>query len=97
MGERAHCEPGTFSWVGLATSDPVVAEHFYTNLFDYEAAGLSAGEAGTYTMLRRVAHDVAILDRQQPEARAAAAPPHWTSYVSVEDADATELHGEPTG
>jgi predicted enzyme related to lactoylglutathione lyase len=38
-------------------------------------------------MLRRGGREVAIL-YQQPEARAAGAPPHWTSYISVEDADA---------
>jgi predicted enzyme related to lactoylglutathione lyase len=89
VGERTHYEPGTFCWVGLATSDPAAAEQFYTSLFGWEAEELTAGEAGTYTMLRRTAQDVAILYRQQPEARAAGAPPHWTSYISVEDADAT--------
>jgi uncharacterized protein len=61
MGERTHYEPGTFCWVGLATSDPAAAEQFYTGLFGWEAEELSAGEAGTYTMLRRRAQDVAIL------------------------------------
>jgi uncharacterized protein len=85
---RAYYEPGTFCWVGLATSDPAAAQLFYTSLLGWEAENLSAGEAGTYTMLRRAGQDVAILYRQQPEARAAGAPPHWTSYISVEDADA---------
>jgi uncharacterized protein len=97
MGERTHYEPGTFCWVGLATSDPTAAERFYTSLFGWEAKGLSAGEAGTYTMLRRSAHDVAILYRQQPQARAAGAPPHWTSYISVIDADATAARAGELG
>jgi uncharacterized protein len=97
MGERTHYEPGTFCWVGLATSDPAAAEGFYTSLFGWEAEELSAGGAGTYTMLRRAAHDVAILYRQQPEARAAGAPPHWTSYISVEDADATAARAAELG
>lgn len=82
---------------GLATSDPAAAEQFYTSLFGWEAEELSAGEAGTYTMLRRTAHDVAILYRQQPEARAAGAPPHWTSHISVEDADATAARAAGLG
>ena len=97
MGERTHYEPGTFCWVGLATSDPAAAEQFYAGLFGWEAERFSAGEAGTYTMLRRTAHDVAILYRQQPEARAAGAPPHWTSYISVEDADATAARAGELG
>ena len=88
MGERTRYEPGTFCWVGLATSDPDSAKAFYTRLFGWAAEDLSAGAAGTYTM-RYGAREVAILYRQQPEARAAGAPPHWTSYISVEDAGAT--------
>jgi uncharacterized protein len=97
MGERTHYEPGTFCWVGLATSDPAAAERFYTSLLGWEAKELAGGEAGTYTMLRRSAHDVAILYRQQPQARAAGAPPHWTSYISVIDADATAARAGELG
>jgi uncharacterized protein len=79
VSERSHYEPGTFCWVGLATSDPAVAEQFYTRLFGWEPEQHSAGEAATFTMLRRSDHDVAILYRQQPEARADGAPPLWTS------------------
>jgi predicted enzyme related to lactoylglutathione lyase len=61
MGERTRYEPGTFCWVGLATSDPAAGRAFYTNLFDWQAEALSAGEAGTFTLLRRDGSDVAIL------------------------------------
>jgi uncharacterized protein len=99
MGERIRYEPGTCCWVGLATSDPDSAKAFYTSLFGWESEDVSAGAAGIYTMLRYGGWEVAILYRQQPEARAAGAPPHWTSYISVEDAGATaakanELGGE---
>jgi catechol 2,3-dioxygenase-like lactoylglutathione lyase family enzyme len=67
MGERTHYQPGTFCWVGLATSDPESAKAFYTSLFGWDAEDLSAGAAGTYTMLRRGGREVAILYRQQPE------------------------------
>jgi uncharacterized protein len=88
LGERTRYEPGTFCWVGLATSEPDAATAFYTGLFDWQAERLSAGEAGTFTLMRVDGSDVALLYRQQPQARAAGAPPHWTSYISVEDADA---------
>jgi uncharacterized protein len=97
MGERTHYEPGTFCWVGVATSDPAAAEQFYTRLFGWQPEEHSEGEAGTFTMLRRTAHDVAILYRQQPQARAAGAPPHWTSYISVIDADATAARAGELG
>jgi predicted enzyme related to lactoylglutathione lyase len=97
MGERTRYEPGTFCWVGLATSDTVGAKAFYTSLFGWQAEGLLAGAAGTFTMLLHGGKDVAILYRQMPEARAAGAPPHWTSFISVEDADATAARASELG
>ena len=97
MGQRTRYEPGTFCWVGLATSDVAAAKAFYGRLFGWEAKDLQARAAGAYTMLRCGAEDVAILYRQQPEARAVGAPPHWTSYISVEDADATAARAEELG
>jgi uncharacterized protein len=97
LGERTDYEPGTFCWAGLATSDPDRAKAFYTGLFGWQAEDLAAGEAGTYTALRRHGEDVAILYRQMPQARAAGAPPHWTSYISVEDADATAGRADELG
>jgi uncharacterized protein len=83
--------------VGLATSDPGRAKAFYTSLFDWQAEDLPAGAAGTFTILRHGGEGVAILYRQTPEARAAGAPPHWTSYISVEDADATAARANELG
>jgi uncharacterized protein len=97
MGVRSRYDPGTFCWVGLATSDVAAAKAFYGSLFGWEAEDLPAGAAGTYTMLRHRGEDVAILYRQQPEARAAGAPPHWTSYISVEDADTSAARAEELG
>ena len=58
---------------------------------------MSAGGAGTYTILRHADQDVAILYRQTAQARAAGAPPHWTSYISVEDADAAAARAGELG
>jgi uncharacterized protein len=97
IGERTRYEPGTFCWVGLATSDPDSAKAFYTGLFGWHAEDLEAGAAGTYTTLRHGGEEVASLYLQQPEARAAGAPPHWTSYISVEDAEATAARAGELG
>jgi uncharacterized protein len=97
MGERTRYDPGTFCWVGLATSDVAGVKAFYGSLFGWEAKDLPAGAAGVFTMLRHGGEDIAILYGQQPEARAAGAPPHWTSYISVEDADTTAARAEELG
>jgi uncharacterized protein len=47
MGERAGDEPGTFCWVGLATSQPGGAKAFYTGLFGWRAEDFEMGAAGT--------------------------------------------------
>ncbi len=97
MGEHPRYEPGTFCWAGLATSDPYRAKAFYTALFGWEFEDLPGGDAGIYTLLRRDREDVAILYRQTAEARSAGAPPHWTSYISVEDAAATAARAGELG
>jgi predicted enzyme related to lactoylglutathione lyase len=97
MGERTRYAPGMFCWVGLATSDPRAATAFYTSLFGWQGEDLPAGEADRYTILRHAGRDVAILYRQTTEARAAGAPPHWTSFISVEDADTTAARAGELG
>jgi predicted enzyme related to lactoylglutathione lyase len=97
MGERTRYDAGTFCWVGLATSDTAAARAFYGGLFGWQDEDLDAGAAGAYTTLRRGGEEVAKLYRQQPQARAAGAPPHWTSYISVEDADATTARAKELG
>lgn len=97
MGERASYDAGAFCWAGLATSSPADAEAFYAELLGWEAEELSAGAAGNYRLMRRGGKDVAILYLQTAEARAAHAPPHWTSYVSVADADATATRAGELG
>jgi predicted enzyme related to lactoylglutathione lyase len=99
MGDRTSYEPGTFSWVDLATPDAEGAKRFYNRLFGWEPEDLPAGDGDTYTMLRLDERNVAGLFQQGEEAHARGEPPHWNSYVTVEDADsstqrATELGGE---
>jgi uncharacterized protein len=86
-----------FCWVGLATSDPGSAKAFYGALFGWEPEDLPGGGAGSYTLLRLRHDDVAILYRQTAEARSAGAPPHWTSFISVEDAAASAARAGELG
>jgi predicted enzyme related to lactoylglutathione lyase len=97
MGERTRYEHGTFCWAGLATSDTVAAKDFYARLFGWEAEDLWAGEAGTYTALRIDGNYVAVLYSQTDEARSAGTPPHWTPFISVDDADAIAARARQLG
>ena len=88
MGKRENYAPGTFCWVDLATTDPAGAKAFYTGLFGWEAEGVPAGEAETYTVLRSRSDEVCGLYEIDAERRDQGFPPQWFSHVSVEDADA---------
>jgi predicted enzyme related to lactoylglutathione lyase len=101
MGKRERYEPGAFCWVDLATTDPAGARAFYGELFGWEAEDLPAGEAGlssgTYTMLRLDGDKVCALYEMEAERRQQGIPPHWFSYVSVEDADAVASRAQELG
>ena len=89
MGKREHYKPGTFCWVDLQTTDREGAKAFYGELFGWEAEDMPAGDAGTYTMLRLDGDEVCGLYEMEAARSEQGTPPHWFSYVSVEDADAT--------
>jgi uncharacterized protein len=88
MGERTSHPPGAFSWVDLSTSDPAAAKQFYGGLFGWEFDDLPVGDGAVYTMCRLGGKSVSAMSAQQEQERAQGIPPHWNSYVTVEDVDA---------
>ena len=88
MGERTSYPHGTFSWVDLATTDPEGAKTFYGELFGWEGEDVPAGEGMVYTMFRVRGKAVAAVSAQMEDERSAGIPPHWNSYVTVDDVDA---------
>jgi predicted enzyme related to lactoylglutathione lyase len=96
MAEMTAHAPGTFCWVELATTDQEAAKRFYAGLFGWSPQDLPIGEGMTYTMLHHHGREAGALFRMRPE-EAASAPPHWTSYVAVESADATAARARELG
>jgi predicted enzyme related to lactoylglutathione lyase len=97
MGERTSHSPGTFSWTDLATTDSEGAKRFYTGLFGWDIDDRPIPGDGVYTMLLRDGKEVAALFEGQE-----GMPTAWSSYVTVESADATaakaaDLGGTPMG
>ena len=100
MGVRTKYEPGTFSWIDLATTDPAGAKSFYTSLFGWEPQDMPTGEgddAGVYTMCFLEGKPVAALSDQQPEQKAQGVPPMWNSYVTVEDVELATARAKELG
>jgi uncharacterized protein len=86
MSERTSYAPGTPCWVDLGTPDIDAAAAFYGGLFGWSIEeGENAEQTGGYrqAMLRGkpVAGVMPLMQEGQP--------PAWTTYISVEDADAT--------
>ena len=77
-------EPGTPSWVDLASPDLASSAAFYTSLFGWEAEDQGA-DAGHYHMFTMKDLPVAGAGPIMMEGQ----PPAWTTYVSVVDADQT--------
>ena len=92
MGERTRYEPGTFSYVELATTDSEGAKEFYSGLFGWETHDLDVGDGMTYTMCLLGGKVAGALyeSREAPH-------PAWLSYVTVEDADASAARAKELG
>lgn len=100
MGKRTGYEPGTFSWVELATTDPDGAKQFYAALFGWQADDQPIPEGaggGTYTLLHLDGDAVAALALQPPQQRDAGVPPYWFNYVTVASADESAARAKDLG
>jgi uncharacterized protein len=87
LSDRDGFAPGVPCWVDTWQPDAEAAMSFYTQLFGWEAEDtMPEGVEGTHYMCRLRGRDVAAI-ASRPEG----APPTtaWTTYVWVDDVDAT--------
>jgi uncharacterized protein len=86
MSERTSYAPGTPCWVDLATPDVDAGARFYGELLGWEVPELpNSAEMGGYRRAKKGGRDVAGMMPLMQEGQ----PPAWSTYVAVEDADAT--------
>lgn len=87
MSERSEYAPGEFSWVDLATTDVDAAKAFYGDLLGVEAQDAPGDpeETGGYGFFMKDGRMVAGIGPVQSDQ----GHPAWSSYIKVEDADAT--------
>src|SRR5262245_41522156 len=97
MTEVNKHEPGSFSWVELATTDTAAAKAFYNALFDWSYVDSQAGPDMIYTRCQLRGKDVAALFPQDKQQREQGVPPHWGSYVTVEGADPSAAKAKELG
>jgi predicted enzyme related to lactoylglutathione lyase len=94
MPEMTSYEPGTPSWVDLGTPDLGASVSFYEDLFGWSIPeGPNSEQTGGYRQAMRGGKPVAGLMPLMQEGQ----PPAWSSYVSVDDADATSAAVKEAG
>lgn len=81
--------PGTFCWPELATTDPDAAKKFYGEMFGWTCNDIEMGPDMAYTLLFKDGEGVGALYKLMPDMIEQGVPPHWASYVSCEDVDAS--------
>ena len=79
---------GTFVWYELMTTDPKAAVDFYTKLIGWGTQEIEDMEE-PYTIWKTGDAGIGGLMQLSEQAKAAGSPPHWMSYIAVDDVDAT--------
>ncbi len=85
--------PGRFVWHELMTRDLAASRRFYTELFGWSVEEMDMGMPEPYLVVK--AGD-AMVGGLVP-APGEGVPPHWASYVSVDDVDAAAARAEKAG
>lgn len=88
--------PGAFSWNELTTPDPEAALAFYSALLGWTTQKMTM-PGGDYHVVKVGETSVGGVMATPPQAKAAAMPPSWGSYVTVADVDATARRATELG
>jgi predicted enzyme related to lactoylglutathione lyase len=86
-------EQGRFCWAELHTTDGPGAKAFYSAVMGWEAEDSPIGPDEIYTMYKVGGETVGA----QYEDKSGQAPPHWGTYITVEDADGTAARAKELG
>ncbi len=92
MSETPMLRHGAFSWCELMTTDVDAARRFYTELLGWtteDVPGMS------YTMVKTGGDGIGGMMSIPPQA--AGGPPHWGTYVTVDDVDAIARKAQALG
>jgi len=95
MSKHTKYEHGSFSWADAGTTDATAAKKFYGGLFGWTFQDTPAGPGATYTMCFLEGAPVCALYEMPPEMKGM--PPHWMTYISVDDVEATTKKAATNG
>jgi predicted enzyme related to lactoylglutathione lyase len=97
MPEATRYSQGAFCWSECSTSDLESARAFYTKVFGLDTQDTPMPQGGVYVQFQKDGKNVAGLTPQQPEEQEQGIPPHWNTYIAVEDAELTAKEAERLG
>ena len=97
MSIRTSYKQGTPSWVDLATTDQDGAKTFYSSLLGWDWNDMDMGDGAFYSMAQLKGKSAAGAYTQMQDERDMGIPPHWTTYITVDDVDATAAKVESAG
>jgi len=86
--------PGIFCWHEMMTPDKDASTEFYSGLFGWTTEDMDMG-GFTYRMFKNGDNPVAGMMEITPEM--GECPPHWMSYVTVENVDASTARAQELG
>lgn len=89
MAEFTSYSHGMPSWIDLGTSDVEGARAFYTAVFGWESHEGETPDGPPYTMFTKNGKNVAGAMALMPNEVDMGVPPHWNSYVAVDELDET--------
>ena len=88
MPEVTQHAPGAPSWVELDTNDETGALAFYSAIFGWVDDPQPITDTWTYHMQRIDGLEAAAIYQMSEEEAGQNIPPHWTTYLTCQDADA---------
>lgn len=88
-------KPGEFCWNELMTTNVQKAKEFYGSLLGWKCTDFDMGDQ-TYTMVKMGEQDIGGV-MAIPKDKQGQIPPHWMSYILVEDLDKTVKNAESLG
>ena len=97
MPEVTSHSHGAPSWADLATTDPAAALAFYTALFGWEDDPQPMGPDAFYHMQKINGLEAAAIFQQMDQEREQGIPPHWNTYITVDDVDSIALQAVELG
>lgn len=87
MPARSAYAEGTPNWVDLQTSDQDAAKSFYGGLLGWSFDDQPMPQGPTYSMALIGGDAVAAITPLPTELAAQGVPPHWNTYLAVDDVD----------